>query len=191
MKASNTLLFCFFALLCVCFAAPNPKPKVDKTNDRSDPDNFRMANQAAEKANVDLEHNGFYIFLEKWQSHNSAEECASGFSHVRLVVGEYLNKGARKTLDAYAYDLVKEQNTPTLQKIYGGPWDHNVEEFWADHYFKPKDDKVHDDKDGWVRVSKPNSYVYGGRVKPGVIKEGNRLAKARNDVQEYLIAQCE
>ena len=175
-------------LLCICLAAPNPKPKVDKTNALSDPTITKWPTMLLRKANVNLEHNRFYAFLERWQSHNSAEECASGFSHVRLVMGEYLNEGACKTLEAHAYDLAKEQNTPTLKKIYGGPWDHNVEEFWADHYFKEKDDNVPGDKDGWARVSKANSYVYGGKVKPGVIKEGNRLAKARDDVQNYLIA---
>ena len=184
----NTFLLCFFALLCICLAVPNPRPKVDKTDELSDPDNFKMANDAARKANVNLEHNGFYAFLEKWQSHNSAEECASGFSHVRLVVGEYMTRG-RRTLDAYAYDLVKEQTTP-LKRIYGGPWDNNVEEFWANHYHK-KDDNDPEDEGGWLKVSKPNSYVYSGKIKPGVIKEGHRLIKARDDVQNYLISQCE
>lgn len=181
MKQFNTFVVCFFALVCLCLAVPNPRPKVQKTNAVSDPDNFKMANDAAKAANADLEHNHFYAFLEKWQSHNSAEECASGFSHVRLVVGEYLNKG-RRTLDANAYDLVKEQGTSALKKVYGGPWDHNIEEFWANHYSK---------EDGWLAVSRANSYVYGGEVKPGVIKEGHKLAAAREDVEKYLVSQCE
>lgn len=78
------------ALVCLCLAVPNPRQKVQKTNAVSDPDNFKMANDAAKAANADLEHNHFYAFLEKWKSHNLAEECASGFSHVRLVVGEYI-----------------------------------------------------------------------------------------------------
>ena len=107
--------------------------KVPKTNELSDPDNFNMVNEAAKTDNVDLEHGEFYAFIEKWQSHNTAEECASDFSHVRLVVGQYMNKQRR---------------------------------------------------DGWLKASRSNSYTYGGKVKPGVVKEGsNTHQQARKDVK--------
>ena len=173
MKRFNTLLICFFALFWVCLAAPRPEKL--KTKEHFDPDNFNMANEAAKTANVDLEHGGFYAFLEKWQSHNSAEECASGFSHVRLVVGQYMNK-QRKTLEGNAYDLIKDP-APVPKKIYGAPWDENVEDFWANHYFKAADEKTPGDKDGWLKASKANSYTYGGKVKPGIVKEGSNAQK--------------
>lgn len=53
-----------------------------------------MAKTAVAKVNhenplgdiVQPEHDGFYCFLENWQSRNSTQESASGFAHVRLVV---------------------------------------------------------------------------------------------------------
>lgn len=69
--------------------------KVPEIKKFYDPDNFNMANDAAKAANVDPEHGDSYAFIEKWQSHNTAEKCASGFSHARLVVGQYLKRDAK------------------------------------------------------------------------------------------------
>ena len=55
--------------------------KVPEIKKFYDPDNFNMANDAAKAANVDPEHGDSYTFIEKWQSHNTTEKCASGFSH--------------------------------------------------------------------------------------------------------------
>ena len=39
----------------------------DRTNELSDPDNCKMASDTARKASFDLEHNGFYTFLEMFK----------------------------------------------------------------------------------------------------------------------------
>lgn len=105
------------------------------------------------------------------------------------IGGGSVSEKGRQTFEGNAYDLVKH-SAPVPKKIYGAPWDENVEVFWANHYFKPADEETPGDFNGWLKASRPNSYIYGGKVKPGTTKEGSNTNKhARDDVESYLSSQ--
>lgn len=60
----------------------------------------------------------------------------------------------------HGYDLIKPpEDIPGSQKTYGAPWEPNAEYFWANHYFSKANGKT-----GQLAVSRPNIYVYGGKV---------------------------
>ena len=90
------------------------------------------------------------------------QESASGPAHVRLVVGQYKCR-TEEVLVRHGYDPVKPpEDIPVSQKTYEASWQPNVEYFWANHYFSKANGKT-----GQLAVSRPNTYVYGGKVKYG------------------------
>lgn len=157
-------------------------------------DNFQMATNAVAKFNhekplkdtVQLENDGFYAFFENWQSRNSAQESASGLAHVRLIIGQYKCGSGElgKPFVGHGYDLTKPpEDIPIYKKVYGAPWKPYVEYFWADHYFSESKNYIPGDKNGWLRVSRPNTYVYGGKVRSELCRRPGR------DLLEYLKGQ--
>lgn len=54
----------------------------------------------------------------------------------RPIGGGSVSEKGRQTFEGNAYNLIKH-SAPVPKKVYGAPWDENVEEFWANHYFKP------------------------------------------------------
>lgn len=171
------------------------RKKMQMRRSKVDPDNFSTANNTVfqfnrgkpQRERVELEDNGYYAFLEQWQSRDCAQESASGFAHIRLIVGQYMCK-EEKAFNGYAYDLVKPaENMPIAQKIYRCPWEPNVERFGANHYYKEAKLEVPGDKNGWLSVSRANTYANGGKVKSEIL-EGQKTEK---DVLRYLKDQGE
>ena len=133
----------------------------------------------AQKSTSYLDQLGYSLKKLVW------EHCISGFSHVRLVVGEVVTVGRGRNAEydfrAVAYDMVSE-HTHTLDKVlksddgiqspWGGSIDYDVDNrWWANHYFK--DDQLR-------RVSRPNTYQYARktRARSLEIKRAGNVAKA-------------
>lgn len=144
-------------------------------------DNFQMATNAVAKFNHEKPLKDT-VQLEK----NSAQESASGLAHVRLIIGQYkCGPGElRKSFVGHGYDLTKPpEDIPIYKEVYGAPWKPYVEYFWADHYFSESKNYIPCDKNGWLRVSRPNTYVYGGEVRSELCQ------RPGGDLLEYLKGQ--
>lgn len=96
-----------------------------------------MVNSVA-KGKATLENKNYYVFMEKWQPRDSAQQCLAGTSHLRLVVGMY-QKQDYQTFDAGAWDMLIEPDISSSAKKFGAGWEANNERFWTNHYMKQVD----------------------------------------------------
>ena len=122
-------------------------------------DNFRIQPGKPLRDIVQPTHDLSYAFFEKWESQNSMQESASGLAHIRLVIDQYKCR-TEEVFMGHGYYLIKPaEDMPGSQKTYRASWEPNAEYFWANHYFSKANGMT-----GQLAVSRPNTYVYGGKV---------------------------
>ncbi|QBZ53633.1 hypothetical protein PoMZ_09321 [Pyricularia oryzae] len=139
--------------------------------------NYQIASIAAAEAGVDLgaqSRSKYFAFYEEWASHNLAEQCASGLSHVRLVVGKVVvrrDRDSTRDFQATTYDLIKGTQGWWCLGLYGGETsaNHDTGDWYANHYIK----------DGqWKRVSVDNNHRWAGEVRKLPVSEMKKIGEA-------------
>ncbi|KAI2790600.1 hypothetical protein POX_d06121 [Penicillium oxalicum] len=164
MKTFNPIFICLFALLSLCFALPSPNHKAHRfpKQKQVDLDNYTALTLAAAEKGVELENGKRYGFREKWATRGATQQmCYPGYSHVRLIVGQFFNvktRSGRQGFDAKSYEMISAGAASDGHSPMGGTVESHVENmWWANHYFD-------ETREEWVHVSKNNEYEFLGET---------------------------
>ncbi|KAF2229413.1 hypothetical protein EV356DRAFT_521110 [Viridothelium virens] len=118
-----------------------------------DTDNFKVASEAAAQKGVNIDDGQRHAFIEYWHATNAAEQCITGWSHVRLVVGSTVTTRRGRDFRASAFDMRKEGTS-----VYGGAVGSYFDTQWrANAYFNSAGQLT--------PTSSPNQLIYAGVVR--------------------------
>ncbi|KAI6090687.1 hypothetical protein F4821DRAFT_228833 [Hypoxylon rubiginosum] len=125
----------------------------------ADQENYNVAREAAVTARGSEPDKRYrYAMLEYWHATNTAEQCVTGFSHVRLVVGKF----SGSDFQAEAFDMISNGQGPSGGAFTGKTAPDREYNWLANRYFK----------DGqYKRVSTNNQYQWAGQVRTGITND--------------------